>query len=112
MLSTAGLSVELCDDAQAEAEKDGTSAAQRVSAFRIEFAPKAVADVTALGISAGDELFKIVVDPTVETSVAAQVATETEPSLPRTGAGPVATVMVGVGLAGAALLARKRFITN
>lgn len=112
VLSTAGLSVELCDDAQAEADKDGTSAAQRVSAFRIELAPKAVADVAPLGISAGDELFKIVIDPTVETSVAAQVATETEPSLPRTGAGPIATVMVGVGLAGAALLARKRFITN
>jgi hypothetical protein len=114
VLGTAGVSVETCDVAQADADADGTSAAQRVSAFRIEIAPKAVADVAALGISAGDELFKIVVDPTVETAAAAQVAAapvveEETPSLPRTGAAPMATILVGAGLAGAALFARRRF---
>jgi LPXTG-motif cell wall-anchored protein len=111
VLDMAGISVETCDVAQAEADADGTSAAQRVSAFRIEIAPRAVADVAALGINAGDELVSIVIDPTVETAAASQVAvaeTEDTPTLPRTGAAQLATILVGLGLAGGALVARKR----
>ena len=114
VLNTAGISVETCDVAEADADADGTSAAQRVSAFRIEIAPSSPVDVAGLGISAGDQLLSVVIDPTVETSAAAQVAQpqvvdEEEPSLPRTGAAPLATILVGTGLAAAALITRKRF---
>jgi hypothetical protein len=114
VLAMAGISVETCDVAQSDVDADGTSAAQRVSAFRIEIAPRAPVDVAELGINAGDELISIVIDPTVETAAAAQVAAapvveEETPSLPRTGAAPLATILVGAGLAGAALLARRRF---
>lgn len=113
VLAQAGLTVELCDVAQADADANGQSAAQRVSAFRIEFAPKAVADVAALGIAAGDELVKIVIDPTVETQVGAVVAAPVveEPALPRTGAAPLATLVVGLGLAAGAFIVRRR-VTN
>jgi hypothetical protein len=96
VLDTLGISVGLCETAQDEADSDGTAAAQRVSALRVEVAP--------LG------LFNLVIDPTVETSVAAQVATvsEDDPSLPRTGAGALATLLTGIALAGAAVAARKR----
>ena len=99
ILETAGIEVGLCEAAQVEAEADGTAAAQRVSALRVEVAP--------LG------LFNLVIDPTVETSVAAQVAAapvDEEPSLPRTGAGSVATILGGLGLAVGAFFLRKRLI--
>ena len=83
-----------------------------MSAFRIEFAPKAVADIAALGISTGDELVKIVIDPTVETSVAAQVAVAPPVTTNRRCPARVqlrsTTILSGIGLAGAALFARKR----
>jgi hypothetical protein len=98
ILETVGIEVGLCETAQVEAEADGTAAAQRVSALRVEVAP--------LG------LFNLVIDPTVETSVAAQVAVaeEEEPVLPRTGAASVATVFVGLGLAVGAFALRKRVV--
>lgn len=99
VLAVAGIEVGLCEAAQVEAEADGTAAAQRVSALRVEVAP--------LG------LFNLVIDPTVETSVAAQVAVAQEeetPALPRTGAGSVATIAGGLGLAVAAFFLRKRMI--
>jgi LPXTG-motif cell wall-anchored protein len=107
-----GLSVSLCDAAQSDASADGTAAAQRVSAIRVEFAPKSPIDVSALGIKAGDQLFKIVIDPTVETSVAARLAAPapvSNPNLPRTGAGALLSVLVGLGLAGTAIFLRRRF---
>jgi hypothetical protein len=98
VLNTLGIDVGLCEVAQVEAEVDGSAAAQRVSALRVSVAP--------LG------LFNLVIDPTVETSVAAQVAAapaeEDNPTLPRTGAGAVATLLTGLGLAGAAMFARRR----
>lgn len=55
-------------------------------------------------------LFSLVIDPTVQTQAAAQLAVAgPKANLPRTGAVPLATVMVGLGLAGAAIFLRKRF---
>lgn len=99
--------VGLCDK-EAEAEDDGTSAAQRVSAFHVELS-LAAPDAVGQTISAGDELVRIVIDPTVETSVAAQVAS-TQPELPRTGTPVVGTILSGLGLAAGTLLIRRRFI--
>jgi LPXTG-motif cell wall-anchored protein len=107
-----GLSVSLCDAAQSDASADGTAAAQRVSAIRVEFAPKSPVDLAALGIHAGDQLLKIVIDPTVETSVAARLAAPapvSNPNLPRTGAGALLSVLVGLGLAGTAIFLRRKF---
>jgi hypothetical protein len=100
VLNTLGLDVGLCDVAQKEADPDGTAAAQRVSALRVELAP--------LG------LFKLIIDPTVETAVAAAVGTPTAktdpaPNLPKTGAPIVATVLSGIAVAGGALALRRRF---
>ncbi len=101
ILETLGLGIALCDVAQKEADPQGTAAAQRVSALRIELAP--------LG------LFKLIIDPTVETAVAAAVGTPTSstdpkaPNLPKTGAPIVATVLSGVAVAGGALVLRRRF---
>jgi len=105
-----GLSVSLCDTAQQDASADGTAAAQRVSALRVEFAPKSPVAVAALGISAGDQLVKIIIDPTVETSVAARVAVAgtSNPNLPKTGAGALLSVLVGLGLAGTAIFLRRK----
>jgi hypothetical protein len=102
LLAVAGLKVGLCDVAQSSADADGTSAAQRVSAFRVEFAP----NLPALG-----QVLKVIVDPTVETAVAARVApaAQTQPNLPRTGAPMAATALTGLGLAGSALILRRRF---
>ncbi|MGH2760869.1 MAG: LPXTG cell wall anchor domain-containing protein, partial [Actinomycetota bacterium] len=99
VLNTLGIDVALCDVAQKEADPDGTAAAQRVSALRVELAP--------LG------LFRLIIDPTVETAVAAAVGTPTSstdpaPNLPKTGAPIVATVLSGIALAGGALLVRRR----
>ena len=100
ILNTLGLDVALCDVAQKEADPDGTAAAQRVSALRVELAP--------LG------LFRLIIDPTVETAVAAAVGTPASandpkaPNLPKTGAPIVATVLSGIALAGGALLVRRR----
>ena len=98
ILETVGIEVGLCETAQVEAEADGTAAAQRVSALRVEVAP--------LG------LFNLVIDPTVETSVAAQIAVaeEDEPVLPRTGAASAATALAGLGLAVGAFALRKRLV--
>lgn len=95
VLATVGIEVGLCETAQVEAEADGTAAAQRVSALRVAVAP--------LG------LFSLVIDPTVETSVAASVASKVadKPALPRTGAGAFATLLSGLGLAGAAFIGRR-----
>ncbi len=102
VLSTVGIDVGLCDAAQVEVESDGSAAAQRVSALRVEVAP--------LG------LFNLVIDPTVETSVAAQpvvaAPVEDDPTLPRTGAGAIATLLSGLGLAGGAFFARKRVLAR
>ncbi len=102
ILNTLGLDVSLCDVAQKTADPDGTAAAQRVSALRVELAP--------LG------LFKLIIDPTVETAVAAQVGTPTTstqpaPNLPRTGAPIVATVLSGIAVAGGALTIRRRLFS-
>jgi LPXTG-motif cell wall-anchored protein len=100
ILNTLGLDVALCDVAQKEADPDGTAAAQRVSALRVELAP--------LG------LFRLIIDPTVETAVAAAVGTpqvstnDPAPNLPKTGAPIVATVLSGIALAGGAMLVRRR----
>jgi hypothetical protein len=111
--SELGLSVSLCDAAQSDASPDGTAAAQRVSAIRIEFAPKSPVTVAAIGLSAGDPLIKVVIDPTVETSVAARLATvkptSGNPPMPRTGAGALYSVLVGLGLAGTAIFLRRKF---
>jgi LPXTG-motif cell wall-anchored protein len=98
--------VGLCDK-EAEADDDGTSAAQRISAFHVELALAAPAAVGST-IGAGDELVRIEIDPTVQTSVAAQVAS-TKPVLPKTGAPLVGTLLSGIGLAGSALFIRRRF---
>lgn len=102
ILNTLGLDVALCDVAQKTVDPDGTAAAQRVSALRVELAP--------LG------LFKLIIDPTVETAVAAQVGTPTTvtqpaPNLPRTGAPIVATVLSGIAVAGGALMIRRRLFS-
>jgi LPXTG-motif cell wall-anchored protein len=101
ILNTLGINVALCDVAQKQADPDGTAAAQRVSALRVEVAP--------LG------LFRLIIDPTVETAVAAQVgqpdvSAQPAPNLPKTGAPIVATVLSGIALAGGALMVRRRFI--
>jgi hypothetical protein len=100
VLNVLGISVGLCEVAQNEAEADGTAAAQRVSALRVKVAPL--------------NLFSLVIDPTVETQAAAQLGAPVTPDknvpLPRTGPAAIATIFSGIGLAGAALLARKRFL--
>lgn len=101
--------VGVCDD-EGEADADGSAAANRVSAFHVELALAAPAAVGAL-IGAGDELVRIVIDPTVETAVAAQLApsvSEPEVSLPKTGAQAAATILSGIGLAVGALTIRRR----
>ena len=100
VLNTLGIDVGLCDVAQKEADPDGTAAAQRVSALRVQVAP--------LG------LFNLIIDPTVETAVAAAVgtpvsSTDPAPNLPKTGAPIVATVLSGIAVAGGALALRRRF---
>jgi hypothetical protein len=102
VLNTLGLDVALCDVAQKEADPDGTAAAQRVSALRVEVSPL--------------NLFHLIIDPTVETAVAAQVGTPTSgttsaPNLPRTGAPIVATVLGGIAVAGGALTIRRRLFS-
>jgi LPXTG-motif cell wall-anchored protein len=100
--------VGVCDESH-EADAEGTSAAQRVSAFHVELgleAPEAVGQL----IGAGDQLVRIVIDPTVETAAAAQVATpESQPSLPKTGSPTIVTILAGVAMAGASLVLRRRF---
>ncbi len=101
--------VGLCDE-EHEADEAGTSAAQRVSAFHVELGLKAPDAVGEL-IGAGDQLVRIVIDPTVSTAVAAQVATpEAQPSLPKTGAPIVATILSGIAVAGGALVLRRRIV--
>jgi len=109
----AGLSVSLCDAANAKAAADGTSASQTVSALRIVFAPVAASapDVTnALGITAGTQLVKVIIDPSVETAASAQVAAAVE--LPHTGAAPLATIVTGLIVMGGALVLRRRLAHN
>ncbi len=102
--------VGLCDK-ESDADADGSAAAQRVSAFHVELALSAPAAVGAL-IGAGDQLVRVVIDPTVETAVAAQLApsvSEPEVSLPVTGAQVALTILSGIGLAVGALSLRRRF---
>ena len=101
--------VGLCDE-EHQADEEGTSAAQRVSAFHVELGLKAPEAVGEL-IGAGDQLVRIVIDPTVETAAAAQVAPavdEPKPALPKTGGSAIPTVL-GVVMAGIAFVARRRF---
>jgi len=101
--------VGLCDE-EGEADAGGASAAQRVSALHVELGLSAPAAVGEL-IGAGDELVRIVIDPTVESAAAAQVAPSVsapEPSLPKTGAPFVATILSGIALAAGALVFRRR----
>jgi LPXTG-motif cell wall-anchored protein len=101
--------VGLCDE-EGEADAGGASAAQRVSALHVELGLSAPAAVGQL-IGAGDELVRIVIDPTVESAAAAQVApsvSEPEPTLPKTGAPFVATILSGIALAAGALVFRRR----
>ncbi|HYZ92068.1 MAG TPA: LPXTG cell wall anchor domain-containing protein [Actinomycetota bacterium] len=99
--------VGVCDESH-QADAEGTSAAQRVSAFHVELglqAPEAVGEV----IGAGDQLVRIVIDPTVETAVAAQVATpDSKPALPKTGSPTIVTILSGMAMAGGSLLLRRR----
>lgn len=100
VLAVAGIEVGLCENAQNDVEADGSAAANRVSALRVKVAPL--------------NLFSLVIDPTVETQAAAQVAApvdtpEENPPLPRTGPAALATVLSGLGLAVGAVFARKRF---
>ena len=114
VLQAAGLSVGLCDVANAKTAADGTSASQTLSALRIVFAPLAtgtpeVAD--PLGITQGTPLVKIIIDPSVETAASAQVAQAApagKPVLPHTGAGALATIVTGIAVAGGALILRRR----
>lgn len=114
VLTTAGLSIALCDAVEREAADDGTSASQTVSALRVEFSPLAPADIAPLGISAGDPLIRVIIDPTVQTAVAAQPQAVTAapdaniPSLPRTGASILVTVVVGAALAGGSYMVWRR----
>lgn len=100
VLAVAGIEVGLCENSQNDAEADGSAAANRVSALRVKVAPL--------------NLFSLVIDPTVETQAAAQVAAAVEPAsnppLPRTGPAALFTILSGIGLAGGALFARRRFI--
>jgi hypothetical protein len=103
VLAVAGIEVGLCENSQNDAEADGSAAANRVSALRVKVAPL--------------DLFSLVIDPTVETQAAAQVQAapvvdEVDPPLPRTGPAALATVLSGIGLAGVALFARKRFFAR
>ena len=115
VLNVAGLQVGLCDVANQRASADGKSASQTLSALRIVFAPLAgaapqVAD--PLGITQGTQLIKIVIDPSVETAASASVAQAAPaakaPTLPHTGAGALATIVTGIGVAGGALFLRRR----
>lgn len=108
--SVLGLSVDLCDEVVKSAAADGTSASQTVSALRVELAPEAPVDVAALGITAGDPIFRVLVDPSVETVASAQVATTTTepPTLPRTGPAALVTIVTGLGIAGGAMFLRRR----
>lgn len=110
LLAQAGISVELCDETQAAAAEDGTSASQSVSAFVVTIEPAVPAgvDVSALGLNEGDSLFKVIIDPTVQTAVSAQEAQVSPAALPRTGAGILGTVVSGLLLAGGALAIRRR----
>jgi hypothetical protein len=105
LLNALGIDVGLCEPADVVAAADGRSASQSVSALRVEVAP--------LG------LFRLVIDPTVQTAVAAQVGTPNEststpdspnPTLPRTGAGMAVSIFGGLGLALAAIMIRRRFV--
>ena len=113
----AGLSVSLCDVANGKAAADGSSASQTVSALRIVFAPLAGGvpavgqGVPTLGITQGTPLVKIIIDPSVETAASAQVAAvapASQPVLPHTGAGTMATIVTGAMVAGGALILRRR----
>ena len=107
VLEDAGIEVQLCDESKAEAADDGSSASQVVSGFIVSVAPPVPVDIEALGISAGDTPIRVVIDPTVQTAVAAQPQVG-EVQLPRTGAPLVATVMTGLVLAAGALLIRRK----
>lgn len=109
VMNAVGMSVDLCDSTVADAAADGTKASQTVSAFRVEFTPGAVADIPALGISAGDHLIKVVIDPSVQTQASAQVGEiPVGTSLPATGAAPLATIITGFAVAAGALFLRRR----
>jgi LPXTG-motif cell wall-anchored protein len=111
VLSAAGLSVALCDAVESAAAEDGTTASQTMSAFRVVFAPLAPADITGLGISLGDPLIRVIIDPTVQTVVAAQAQIaedEAGPSLPRTGASIALTVLIGTALAAGSYMLWRR----
>lgn len=118
ILNTLGVDVDACDAEEASASADGTKAEQSVSALRIDIAPRlprAVAGAGSfLGLAAGDELFHLTIDPTVQTAVQAQpqVAEQPQPapSLPRTGAPVAATVLSGLALTTGALAIRRRFV--
>lgn len=117
VLSQAGVSVSLCDAAQHNAAADGTSASQAVSAFVIDVAPKVPANLPAalqsaldgLGLTAGSQLIKVTIDPTVSTTAGAQAAVS--PALPRTGPGAAATIFTGLMLTAGALILRRKAIT-
>ncbi|MEX2538296.1 MAG: hypothetical protein WD646_06565 [Actinomycetota bacterium] len=101
LLAALGIDVGLCETADVSVAADGRSASQSVSALRVEVAP--------LG------LFRLIIDPTVQTAVAAQVGTEStstpdSPSLPRTGAGMAVSIFGGLGLAVGAIMIRRRFV--
>jgi hypothetical protein len=105
LLNALGIDVGLCEAADVQVDPAGRSASQSVSALRVELAP--------LG------LFKLIIDPTVQTAVAAQVGTPNEststpdspnPTLPRTGAGMAVSIFGGLGLALAAIMIRRRFV--
>jgi hypothetical protein len=103
LLNALGIDVGLCETADVSAAADGRSASQSVSALRVEVAPL--------------NLFRLVIDPTVQTAVAAQVGTEStstpdapNPTLPRTGAGMAVSIFGGLGLALAAIMIRRRFV--
>lgn len=112
LLTQAGIAVELCDTGTKAAAADGTSASQKVSAFTVTFEPKAPAAIPALGIAEGQTLAKITIDPTVETSVQAQVADApvAPTSLPVTGASALGTALFGIAVTAGALLLRRRMI--
>ncbi len=103
LLTALGVDVGLCETADVSAAADGRSASQSVSALRVELAPL--------------NLFRLVIDPTVQTAVAAQVGTEStstpdspNPTLPRTGAGMAVSIFGGLGIALAAIMIRRRFV--
>lgn len=117
LLAQAGISVELCSDTKAatgagtgSAAEDGTSASHSVSAFIVTIEPTVPTgvDVSALGLDEGDSLFKVVLDPTVQTAVSAEQAQAVPTALPRTGAGVLGTVLSGLALAGGAFAVRRR----